>query len=55
MKLSDCKLFWNFCCLFSPQGSRLVCGPVLSVLSPQSGGPTPDECGVTCGPPTSNW
>ena len=25
------RIFWNFCCLFSPQGSRFGCGPVLSV------------------------
>ena len=32
-KLSECKLFSNFCWLFSSQGSRFGHGPVLSVPS----------------------
>ena len=50
---SECKFFWNFCCLFSSHGSRFGYGPVLSVLLLQSRGPTPNECEAADGPPIS--
>ena len=52
---SSCKCeFWNFFCLFRSQGSRFGCGPVLSVLSLLSIGPTPDECEAAHGPQISD-
>jgi hypothetical protein len=53
ISVASSDLNWNFCCLFRSQESRFGCGPVHSVRSLRSGGPTPNECEAAHRPPFS--